>query len=154
MDALSASERSGLRIFIDVGCVNCHNGANVGGNEFEKFGIFVDYWKETHSQPIDEGRFDLTHKADDRYVFKVPGLRNVTMTPPYFHDGSIDTLPEAVRIMAKVQLDKTLSEADANAIIEFLKCLTGPLPDSYAKSPELPAAGFVPTPSSPRTKQQ
>jgi len=69
-------------------------------------------------------------------------LRNVAMTPPYFHDGSIDTLQDAVRIMSRVQLGKSLSDQDANAIVTFLKCLTGKLPDDYANAPLLPAAGF------------
>jgi cytochrome c peroxidase len=151
-DALSAAERKGLKTFIDTGCVDCHSGRGVGGGGFEKFGVISDYWKATGSQDIDKGRFLLTKQPDDLYKFKVPGLRDVAMTPPYFHDGSVDTLPRAVRIMAKVQLDADLSDAEAGAIVTFLGSLTGPLPENFARAPMLPAAGFgAPAPpSSPR----
>jgi cytochrome c peroxidase len=105
---------------MDVGCAACHNGAVLGGSTFRKFGVVEDYWKETGSKDPDKGRFDLTRKPDDMYVFKVPGLRNVAMTPPYFHDGSVSTLPVAVRIMAKVQLGKALSDQQTNEIATFL----------------------------------
>ncbi len=147
VDALTAEERHGLRTFIDVGCINCHNGEGVGGQEFEKFGVYTDYWKETCSQEIDPGRYSLTKNSDDMYVFKVPVLRNVAMTPPYFHDGSVAALAEAVKIMAKVQLGKSLSDTDKTAIVAFLTSLTGTLPDDYAKSPLLPAAGYMSAPS-------
>lgn len=143
--ALSPAERTGLRKFIDTGCIACHNGPGVGGGMFQKFGVVEDYWKETGSKEVDKGRFDATHKPDDMYVFKVPSLRNVAMTPPYFHDGSVRSLPETVRIMAKVQLGKTLSDQDANEIVTFLKSLTGELPRDFADAPVLPASGFEPT---------
>jgi cytochrome c peroxidase len=141
-NALSAEERRGLRTFIDTGCADCHSGAGVGGGKFRKFGVLHDYWKETRSKEIDNGRFDLTKDPTDLYVFKVAGLRNVEMTPPYFHDGSVGTLPEAVRIMARVQLGKTLSDQDTGAIVTFLKSLTGKVPNDFATAPVLPAAGF------------
>jgi len=141
-DALTAAERKGLRRFIDTGCTACHNGPGVGGGMFQKFGLVEDYWKETGSKEIDKGRIDVTHDDADLYVFKVPILRNVAMTPPYFHDGSVGTLPEAVRVMAKVQLGKTLSEAESAEIVTFLESLTGPLPADFANAPILPAAGF------------
>ena len=141
-DALTEPERKGLRVFLDTGCADCHSGAGVGGNSFEKFGVAEDYWEATGSKDIDLGRIDVTKKADDKYVFKVPGLRNVTMTPPYFHDGSAKTLPEAVRIMARVQLGKTLSDDETTAIVRFLKSLTGPIPKDFAEPPVLPPAGF------------
>ena len=109
-----------------------------------KFGVVEDYWKETHSEVIDRGRFDVTNNPADMYVFKVPGLRNVAMVRPYFHDGSVRTLPEAVRIMAKVQLGKTLSAEDTAAIVAFLGSLTGKVPPSFAEAPVLPPAGFNP----------
>jgi cytochrome c peroxidase len=140
--ALTAPERRGLQVFLDAGCVDCHNGAGVGGGAFEKFGVMEDYWKATGSRDIDQGRIDVTKNAADQYIFKVPGLRNVEMTPPYFHDGSVKTLPEAVRIMARVQLGKTLSDNDAAAIVAFLKSLTGTLPKQLVEAPVLPAAGF------------
>ena len=145
VQALSPAERTGLRKFIDTGCIACHNGPGVGGGMFQKFGVVEDYWKETGSNPVDKGRFDVTHKPEDMYVFKVPGLRNVAMTPPYFHDGSVRSLAGAVRIMAKVQLGKSLSDQDAQEIVTFLQSLTGKLPDDFANAPALPAAGFEPT---------
>jgi cytochrome c peroxidase len=141
-DALSDTEQNGLRTFMDRDCIQCHNGVGVGGTAFEKFGVVEDYWKQTHSQEIDKGRFNITKNNDDLYVFKVPSLRNVAMTPPYFHDGSVQALPEAVTIMAKVQLGTDLSEKDAADIAAFLGSLTGRLPDDFAKAPLLPAAGF------------
>lgn len=140
--ALSPVEQRGLQKFIETGCVACHNGPGVGGSMFQKFGVVEDYWKETGSKEIDKGRFDVTHDDADMYVFKVPTLRNVAMTPPYFHDGSVGTLPEAVTIMAKVQLGKTLSAQDVSDIVAFLGSLTGTLPDNFADTPVLPAAAF------------
>src|SRR5581483_5714313 len=86
IEALSEPEREGLRKFMAVGCSGCHGGAILGGEMFQKFGVFEDYWKETGSKDIDQGRFDVTHNAADMYVFKVPQLRNVAMVGPYFHD--------------------------------------------------------------------
>ena len=143
--ALSPAERTGLRKFIDTGCTACHNGPGIGGGMFQKFGVVEDYWTETGSKEVDKGRFDVTHKPDDMYVFKVPSLRNVAMTPPYFHDGSVRTLPKAVRIMAKVQLGKNLSDDDVADIVSFLNSLTGKLPESFVEAPVLPPSGFDPT---------
>ena len=142
--ALSPAERTGLRAFIDTGCTTCHNGPGIGGGMFQKFGVVEDYWKETGSTEIDKGRFDVTHDQADLYVFKVPSLRNVAMTPPYFHDGSVASLPRAVQVMAKVQLGKTLDHRQTAAIVAFLGSLTGRLPDGFAQAPILPAAGFSP----------
>ena len=143
-DALSSAERQGLRKFLEVGCSDCHGGAGIGGSDFRKFGVVEDYWKATRSQEIDKGRFNVTKDDADLYTFKVPSLRNVAMTPPYFHDGSVSTLPDAVRVMAKVQLGKELSDADAGSIVKFLESLTGKLPEGFASAPILPAAGFRP----------
>jgi len=142
INALSETERLGLRTFIDQGCIECHNGTGVGGQTFEKFGVVSDYWKETHSQEIDKGRFNVTMNSDDLYVFKVPSLRNVGMTPPYFHDGSVNTLADAVRIMAKVQLGTELADKETEAIVSFLGSLTGTLPENFADAPVLPSSGF------------
>jgi cytochrome c peroxidase len=141
---LGPDARAGLRTFMDIGCAGCHNGVDVGGGSFQKFGVVEPYWQATGSQPVDKGRFDVTKKPADLYVFKVPSLRNVAMTPPYFHDGSVATLPAAVRVMARVQLGKTLSEADVRHIVAFLDSLTGALPPSFAQTSVLPAAGFRP----------
>lgn len=144
IQAMSGAARGGLKTFIDTGCIACHRGVGVGGGMFQKFGLVEDYWKETRSHAIDKGRFDVTGNPADMYVFKVPSLRNVAMTPPYFHDGSVATLPEAVRVMAKVQLGKELPKADVDAIVAFLDSLTGRLPKEYATAPELHAAAFAP----------
>ncbi len=145
-DALSADERKGLRVFLDAGCSACHSGAGVGGSEFRKFGVVADYWKSTHSADVDKGRFNVTKDDADLYTFKVASLRNVAMTPPYFHDGSVGTLPEAVRVMATVQLGKDLSDDDVSHVVKFLGSLTGKLPEGFASAPVLPAAGFRPKP--------
>jgi cytochrome c peroxidase len=128
-----------LRTFIDKGCVACHNGVGVGGGNFRKFGVVEDYWKLTGSQDIDEGRALDTKKTDDKFVFKVPTLRNVAMTGPYFHDGSVASLEAAVRTMAKVQLGAALSDSEAHDIVAFLESLTGSLPENFATAPVLPA---------------
>ena len=148
-EALSEPELRGLRMFMDTGCSSCHNGVVVGGGMFRKFGVVEDYWKETGSKEVDKGRFDVTNNPGDMYVFKVPGLRNVDMTPPYLHDGSVRTLPEAVRIMAKVQLAKTLSDQQTNEIVAFLGSLTGKVPQNFATAPVLPAGGFAPASADP-----
>jgi cytochrome c peroxidase len=145
IQALPPSTRAGLRTFIDTGCIACHSGVGVGGGMYQKFGVMEDYWKETHSQVIDKGRSDVTNNPADLYVFKVPVLRNVAVTPPYFHDGSVATLPEAVRVMGKVQLGKDLSKPDVDAIVNFLGSLTGRLPKDFETVPELPAVAFQPS---------
>jgi cytochrome c peroxidase len=143
-DALSAAERQGLRTFIDGGCSDCHKGPAVGGLGYRKFGVVSDYWKATGSQAIDKGRFEVTKDDGDLYKFKVPSLRNVAMTPHYFHDGSVDRLPRAVRIMAKVQIGSDLSDPEVEAIVAFLGSLTGSQPADFERAPLLPAGGFVP----------
>ncbi|HSB68608.1 MAG TPA: cytochrome c peroxidase [Candidatus Methylomirabilis sp.] len=143
--ALSPDAEAGLREFVQTGCATCHNGVNVGGGLFQKFGLLEDYWKATGSTQLDKGRVDVTHNPGDTYAFKVPSLRNVAMTPPYFHDGSVATLPKAVRVMARLQLGKTLSDTQVSRIVAFLRTLTGKLPSNFAEVPVLPASGFRPT---------
>jgi cytochrome c peroxidase len=140
--ALSAAAREGLAEFLGVGCASCHDGMGVGGRMFQKFGIHGDYWTATGSKEVDEGRYNVTNQPTDMYMFKVPVLRNVAMTPPYFHDGSVATLPEAVRVMAKVQSGKTLSDKQVDHIVRFLEALTGKLPENFAVPPTLPPAAF------------
>ncbi len=146
--ALSSQEQKGLDKFMQLGCSNCHTGASVGGKMFQKFGVSEEYWKETGSKVVDKGRFDVTHDEADLYVFKVPSLRNVAMTPPYFHDGSVSSLSEAVRVMAKVQLGRTLNDSEISDLVAFLKTLTGKLPETYVDAPVLPPSGFGMTGSS------
>lgn len=140
--ALSPTAQAGLREFISVGCASCHNGTGVGGTMYQKFGRFEDYWKLTGSKKPDKGRFDVTKNEADLYVFKVPILRNVVMTPPYFHDGSVTELPDAIRVMAKAQLGKELSDTQVKQIVAFLESLTGKLPDHFQTVPVLPTSAF------------
>ncbi len=106
---------------------------------YQKFGLFEPYWEYTKSQKADEGRFAVTKSENDKYVFKVPVLRNVAMTRPYFHDGSVDELPDAVRIMGKVQLGKELAKEQIQEIVAFLHALTGKIPEDALTVPLLPA---------------
>lgn len=133
--ALTTEQQAGLRKFIDLGCVGCHNGAGVGGSSFQKFGLHADYWRETGAATPDKGRADVTKNDADLYVFKVPSLRNVAKSAPYFHDGSVAELPKAVRIMGRTQLGKELSDRDVTEIVAFLGALTGEVPANY-KAPE------------------
>ncbi len=137
--ALSEQQRRGLRAFMDMGCMTCHFGPYLGGRMYQKFGVFEPYEKYTKSMHVDEGRFAVTKSEADRFLFKVPVLRNVAMTPPYFHDGSVDRLADAVVIMAKVQLARDLAPGMADDITAFLRSLTGKMPESILKAPALPS---------------
>jgi cytochrome c peroxidase len=141
ISALAPQAREGLRTFIKAGCVACHNGVGVGGALYQKFGVYMDYWKATGSTEIDKGRFDVTKNESDLYVFKVPSLRNVAMTAPYFHDGSVATLSEAVRVMASTQIGAALADKEVQDIVTFLNSLTGELPKDFATVPTLPPSG-------------
>jgi cytochrome c peroxidase len=124
--ALSAEEVQGYQLFKAYGCVACHQGVNVGGNMFQKFGIFPDMMKPTHpGKAADLGRFLVTGVARDRGVFRVPSLRNVALTAPYFHDGRAQTLESAVDTMARVQLGRMLTREEIGLIVQFLHTLTG-----------------------------
>jgi cytochrome c peroxidase len=136
--ALTDRQKKGLSLFMDTGCMTCHFSPYLGGQMYQKFGVFEPYEKHTKSQPVDEGRFAVTKSPADRYVFKVPVLRNVAATPPYFHDGSVATLEEAVAIMARVQLAKDLTKEQAGDIAAFLKSLTGRIPEAALTLPILP----------------
>lgn len=124
-DALNELEQNGYRRFLDLGCASCHQGAGIGGNMFQRFGVMADYFHGRPEKPADLGRFNVTGKEEDRHVFKVPGLRNVALTAPYFHDASAQTLEEAVMIMGRYQLGRKLSNDDLQAITAFLRTLTG-----------------------------
>src|SRR6516225_875447 len=143
-EVLPPASRAGLEKFINKGCVACHNGVGIGGGMYQKFGVVEDYWKATGSDPIDKGRFDVTKDPGDLHVFRVASLRNVAMTPPYFHDGSVATLPEAVKVMARVQLGVNLNDADTRDIVAFLERLTGELPANFATAPVLPPGAVAP----------
>jgi cytochrome c peroxidase len=136
--ALSEREKEGLKTFLDTGCMACHFGVHVGGQMYQRFGIFEHYWNYTKSKKIDEGRYALTKRESDKYVFKVPVLRNVAMAAPYFHDGSVDTLGKVVVIMAKIQLGKKIDSSKAETIVAFLDSLTGEIPEDAVMLPLLP----------------
>jgi cytochrome c peroxidase len=130
--AMTERQKAGLREFINTGCAACHDGPMVGGQQLRKFGRNKDYWTETGSAKPDVGRFSMTKKEEDKYFFRVPSLRNVARTAPYFHDGSVDSLDRAVKIMARVQLGKELDDAQVALIMAFLESLTGEVPAHYA----------------------
>lgn len=124
--AITEDEKRGYQLFKDYGCIACHQGINIGGNMFQKLGVMADYFADRGEQTTaDLGRFNVTRQEVDRHTFKVPSLRNVARTAPYFHDGSAETLEEAVAIMAKYQLGRPLSSSDVDLIVKFLKTLTG-----------------------------
>jgi cytochrome c peroxidase len=133
--AITAQELRGYELFKNSGCVACHNGINVGGNSFQKFGVVEPYKTANTSQ----GRMDVTKQDQDRFMFKVPTLRNVELTYPYFHDGAAKTLTVAVDVMGRLQLGKTFTEAENADIVAFLKTLTGDQP-SFGL-PHLPPSG-------------
>ncbi|VVO24973.1 Cytochrome c551 peroxidase [Pseudomonas fluorescens] len=125
-DILTIQEKYGYQRFKEYGCIACHQGINIGGNMFQKFGVMGDYFK-ARGNPVesDLGRYLLTQDEEDRHVFKVPSLRNVAVTAPYFHDASAKTLEEAVDVMFIYQLGRTPSAEDKALIVQFLKTLTG-----------------------------
>lgn len=131
--ALTDEEKVGLAVFLDTGCMACHNGAALGGGSFQKLGA-VKPWPDLK----DNGRFDATKDEADRFKFKVPSLRNIAETGPYFHDGSVKTLEEAVKLMASHQLGKELDDAKVKALVTWLKALTGEAQKELMAEPKLP----------------
>lgn len=123
-EALTEMEIAGYKLFKNSGCVACHNGAAVGGNSFQKMGLYEDYKAKSPAK----GRVAVTGDDADRFKFKVPTLRNVELTYPYFHDGEAETLTEAVDVMGRLQLGKKLSKDENAKIVAFLKTLTGEQP--------------------------
>jgi len=124
--AINADELHGYQLFKTYGCIACHQGVNVGGNMFQKFGVMGDYFKKRGNvTEADMGRFNVTKDNDDKNIFKVPSLRNIALTAPYFHDGSAKTLNDAVDVMFKYQLGRVASREDKEAIVKFLGTLTG-----------------------------
>jgi cytochrome c peroxidase len=124
-EALDPLERAGYRRFLDYGCASCHQGAGLGGNMFQRFGVMDNYLKDSAGRQADLGRFNVSGLDKDKNVFKVPSLRNVAVTPPYFHDGSAESLDQAVIIMGRYQLGREFSSEDVNALVAFLHTLTG-----------------------------
>jgi cytochrome c peroxidase len=122
-------ELRGYQRFREYGCITCHQGINVGGNLYQRLGVMRDYFAERGGEltPADLGRFAVTGDERDRFVFRVPSLRNVALTAPYFHDGSTTTLEDAVHKMARYQLGRQLTSQEALEIAAFLRTLTGEL---------------------------
>lgn len=119
---LTKEEKEGYVLFKEYGCISCHNGINIGGNLMQKMGIIEDFKNR------DLGKFIITNKEEDKYYFKVPSLRNITLTSPYFHDGKIKTLKEAINQMSFFQVGYALKNEETDKIIAFLKTLTGEIP--------------------------
>jgi cytochrome c peroxidase len=124
-NAITSAEKEGFRIFKAYGCIACHQGVGVGGNMFAKLGTVRAFYTEHTALQSDLGRFPVTGDYEDRFVFKVPSLRNAAATAPYFHDGSVPDLRSAVVVMGRYQLGRELSDDDANHIVAFLQTLTG-----------------------------
>ncbi|MBB4211709.1 cytochrome c peroxidase [Rhodothalassium salexigens DSM 2132] len=137
LTALDATERAGLDAFMTKGCVGCHSGALLGGDQYQPFGL-VQAPSDAVRPPEDTGRHQVTGDEADKYLFKVPSLRNVALTPPYFHSGAVWSLGEAVSIMAESQLGMSLTDAEVAEITAFLKTLTGKQPQ--VDLPVLPAS--------------
>lgn len=135
-DALTDAEKRGFLAFRSAGCSACHNGTYIGGSTYQKLGL-RKMWEDEH----DLGRFKVTANNGDKLVFKVPSLRNIDRTGPYFHDGRVQTLDQAVTLMGQHQVATPLEKAQVESIVVWLKSLTGELPTSYIKKPKLPASG-------------
>ncbi len=131
-DAINEEEKKGYQLFKSSGCTACHNGVAVGGNSYQKMGLITPYKTDNKAT----GRFGVTKKESDKFMFKVPTLRNIELTYPYFHDGNAATLTDAVQTMGKIQLAKEFSQEENASIVAFLKTLTGDQPDF--KLPILP----------------
>jgi len=148
LDALTPLEKQGLQVFVQAGCAGCHNGVALGGNSLQRFGVVEAYWEATRdyvtidspTMPMDVGRFAVTHDESDLYVFKVPSLRNITRTYPYFHDGSVWSLEDATQVMARVQLGRELSAEELEAVMAFYQALEGEIPAHALQLPVLPAS--------------
>jgi cytochrome c peroxidase len=130
--ALTAEQHAGYDLFLELGCVSCHQGRNVGGNFFQRFGVMDDLFTNGEDvNPSDLGRYNVTGRERDRHMFKVPGLRNVAETAPYFHDGSAQTLEEAIEIMIQFQLGRVADDEEVRLLAEFLGSLSGKLDEKW-----------------------
>ena len=131
-DALNVQAQEGWQLFQTLGCISCHQGVNIGGNMYANLGVLGDFFKDRgHPESVaDRGRFNVTGNPEDLHLFKVPSLRNVALTAPYFHDGSVSSLDEAIEIMARYQLGVNLSMSQHQLIRAFLMSLNGELPEA------------------------
>lgn len=150
--ALTDQQVRGMKTFEKTGCVNCHSGPAFNGPQlpegqgfFMKFPTYDNaYFEKKYNFKEDTGRFEVTKKEEDKHMFKVPTLRNVALTAPYFHNGAVKTLGEAVKVMAKVQLNKDLSQSEIEDIAAFLNALSGPFPkQQLPQLPGTPGRTFV-----------
>ena len=126
--ALTEEQKEGLQLFVDNGCAGCHSGINVGGDQYQPFGV-VELPGAEFLPPDDKGRFEVTKSVSDEYVFKVPTLRNIELTPPYFHTGRSWDLRQAVAVMGASQLGIELTDEEVDKITAFLGSLTGEQPE-------------------------
>lgn len=134
-DAITVEEKQGYAKFKSYGCIACHQGINVGGNMYQVFGVIRPYPLAERSGEAGLGRYQLTRRESDRHVYKVPSLRNIALTAPYFHDGSAATLEEAVDVMFEYQLGRTAPADDKALIIKFLRTLSGEVPQHALPGP-------------------
>ncbi len=142
--ALSNEEKAGFKKFMEVGCQTCHSGTYLGGEVYQKIGLVKPY-----PDASDGGRQAVTKQESDRLFFKVPSLRNIEKTSPYFHNGKVASLEEGVKEMGEYQLGRQLKADDIASIVTFLKTLTGEIPAEYIKPPQLPkSTAKTPKPSS------
>jgi cytochrome c peroxidase len=133
MGALTSQEKHGLKVFLDAGCMACHTGPQVGGTMFQKVGAVIPWPNQK-----DKGRAAVTKSASDNMVFKVPSLKNIAQTAPYFHDGASTNLHDAIRLMGYHQLGIKLSDEDINSIAIWMRSMTGEIDPAYIVVPELP----------------
>ncbi|EKB51094.1 cytochrome-c peroxidase [Cecembia lonarensis] len=137
-EVLSIQEKRGLKVFLDANCQSCHDGIALGGEQYRRFGEMQDFRKLNPKISADEGIYNLTGNPGDLYKFKVPSLRNIEKTYPYFHDGSIWDLEESLVIMGKTQLNKEFTQNEIDDLVAFLRTLTGDLPKELKKVPSIP----------------
>jgi cytochrome c peroxidase len=135
-DALTDKQKQGFQTFLNTGCLTCHQGTYLGGQMYQKVGL-VEPWPNQE----DLGRYEVTGKEEDKMKFKVPSLRNILKTGPYFHDGSVEDLDKAILMMAKHQLGRQLGDSQVEQIKAFFSALTGEIPEDYIEKPELPESG-------------
>lgn len=125
-DILTEDEKKGYQLFNDLGCVSCHNGINLGGNLFQKVGIISPYFLDIN---IHHGRYNLTKDEEDKFYFKVPMLRNIELTAPYLHDGSVKNLKNVIEVMLKHQIGAIYTNEDIEHLEKFLQTLTSSVPN-------------------------
>ena len=135
LTALNEAQLTGFNTFVNSGCASCHNGVGAGGGMYQKLGLVKAF------ETTDTGRAEVTKNEADKFFFKVPSLRNIEQTGPYFHDGKVTTLDDAIRLMAEYQLGKTLTDQEVDEIRAFLGSLTGTIPADYIAKPALPGGG-------------